>query len=180
MAAAQELLESARVVSLQLEIPLETVAATAAAAARTGARVVLNPSPPAPLPPQVLALCDPLVVNEHEARVLLGETGLIDGTPEDWAGRLLALGPRSVVITLGGAGALAATAEGSVSVPTPSVEAVDTTGAGDAFTGALAWRLGAGDDLVTAVRFAVRVGAAAVTKPGAQQSYPTLQEVAQP
>ncbi len=57
------------------------------------------------------------------------------------------------------------------------MKAVDTTGAGDAFTGALAWRLGAGDDLETAVRFAVRVGAA-VTNAGAQESFPTLEEVA--
>jgi ribokinase len=57
------------------------------------------------------------------------------------------------------------------------VRAVDTTGAGDAFTGALAWRLSVGDDLETAARFAVRVGAAAVTKAGAQESYPTLEEV---
>jgi len=178
VAAARELVAASRVVSLQLEIPLDTVAAAASAAAEAGARVVVNPSPPAPLPPQVLAVCDPLVVNEHEARSLLA-TADAGGTPEDWAAGLLALGPRSVVITLGGDGALAATAEGSVLVPSLTVEVVDTTGAGDAFTGALAWRLGVGDDLVTAVRFAVRVGAASVTKPGAQQSYPTLKEVAE-
>ncbi|MFE0625863.1 ribokinase [Streptomyces sp. NPDC058864] len=174
---ARELLAAARVVSLQLEIPLESVAAAVATATEAGTRVVLNPSPPAALPREVLAGCDPIVVNEHEARVVLG-AGAGD-TPEAWAAGLLALGPRSVVVTLGAAGALAATADGTVRIPSPRVSAVDTTGAGDSFTGALAWRLGAGDDLVTAVRFAVRVGAAAVTKPGAQESFPTLEEVGQ-
>jgi ribokinase len=184
--AAGELFARARVVSLQLEIPPETVAAAveAAVAAAPAARVVLNPSPPAALPTAVLAACDPLVVNEHEARFLLGpgrpDTGVPDagGTPEEWASALLALGPRSVVVTLGADGALIADAQGTTRVPSPRVRAVDTTGAGDAFTGALAWRLGVGDDLATAVRFAVRVGAAAVTAAGAQESFPTLDEVA--
>jgi ribokinase len=176
---ARAAMESSRVVSLQLEVPLKTVTAAALVADRAGARVVLNPSPPASLPPDVLAVCDPLVVNEHEARFLLDGSAGPGSTPEDWAEPLLALGPRSVVITLGGDGALAATAAGSTRVPSVTVEAVDTTGAGDAFTGALAWRLGGGDDLATAVRFAVRVGAAAVTRPGAQQSFPTLREVTQ-
>jgi ribokinase len=176
IAAAGQALAAARVVSMQLEIPLETVAAAVTAAAAGGsARVVLNPSPPVPLPADVLAACDPLVVNEHEARRLLGEDP--GDTPEDWAAALLARGPRSVVVTLGGAGALAVTADGAVRVPSPVVEAVDTTGAGDAFTGALAWRLAVGDSLQDAVRFAVRVGAAAVTKPGAQESFPTREEV---
>jgi ribokinase len=170
--AAGRLLAAARVVSLQLEIPLPTVVTVVET---THARVVLNPSPPAPLPAEVLAACDPLVVNEHEARFLLGEEA--GETPEDWASALLALGPRSVVVTLGAAGALVADADGAVRIPSMRVRAVDTTGAGDAFTGALAWRLSAGDDLETAARFAVRVGAAAVTKAGAQESYPTLEEV---
>ncbi|QKW48780.1 ribokinase [Streptomyces buecherae] len=176
--AAAPLLAAARVVSLQLEIPLETVAA-AVRAVGPDTRVVLNPSPPAPLPPDVLAACDPLVVNEHEARSLLdGDPAEAGDDPAAWAAALLGRGSRSVVITLGPAGALAADRRGQTRVPGVPVEAVDTTGAGDAFTGALAWRLGTGDDLATAVRYAVRVGAAAVTRPGAQQSYPTAAEVA--
>ncbi len=141
--------------------------------------MVLNPSPPAPLPPDVLAACDPLVLNEHEARSLLdGDPAGAGDDPASWAAALLGRGSRSVVITLGPAGALAADRRGQSHVPGVPVDAVDTTGAGDAFTGALAWRLGAGDDLATAVRYAVRVGAVAVTRPGAQQSYPTAAEVA--
>jgi ribokinase len=172
--AAGELLSTARVVSLQLEIPLDTVAA-AVRAAGPQTRVVLNPSPPAPLPPEVLASCDPLVLNEHEARAMLAGDG--HDTPEQWCDALLAMGPRSVVVTLGADGVIAADATGIVRVPGLAVRVVDTTGAGDAFTGALAWRLGAGDTLAEAVRFAVRVGAAAVTKTGAQGSFPTLEEV---
>ncbi|MEU3127588.1 ribokinase [Streptomyces griseus] len=174
--AAGPLFASARVVSVQLEIPLDTVAETARALG-PGARLVLNPSPPAPLPDEVLAACDPLVVNEHEARSLLGD-GAGD-TPEAWARGLTALGPRSVVITLGAEGALVSdsrTGE-AVRVPSPRVAALDTTGAGDAFTAALAWRLGLGEELTEAAAFAVRVGAAAVTKEGAQASFPTAEEV---
>ena len=178
--AAGELLAAARVVSLQLEIPLATVSEAVASAKRHGTQVVLNPSPPAPLPAELLAACDLLVVNEHEARFLLrDDPAATEGTPEAWAKALLARGPRSVVVTLGAAGALAAPGDGTaVRIPSPRVRAVDTTGAGDAFTGALAWRLGDGDELTEAVRFAVRVGAAAVTRPGAQESYPTAAEVA--
>lgn len=176
VAAARPLFETAAVVSLQLEIPLETVAAAARTAAETGARVVLNPSPPAPLPDEVLALCDPLVVNEHEARRMLDGRPLA-GEPEEWATALLGLGPRSVVVTLGAEGALVAGPDGVERVPSPRVEAVDTTGAGDAFTGALGMRLGRGDTLEQAVRYAVRVGSYAVTRPGAQESYPSAGEL---
>ncbi|MFB8143025.1 ribokinase [Streptomyces parvus] len=173
---AAPLLAAARVISVQLEIPLDTVAETVRGRG-PDARLVLNPSPPAPLPEEVLAACDPLVVNEHEARYILGDDA--GEGPHDWAPALLALGPRSVVITLGAAGALVADSRtGSLDhLVSPKVEAVDTTGAGDAFTAALSWRLGRGDDLREAAAFAVRVGAAAVTARGAQESFPTLEEV---
>lgn len=177
--ASEALVAGARVVSTQLEIPLETVAELVRTLPSDG-RLVLNPSPPAPLPAEVLAACDPLVVNEHEARFILGDEA--GEAPEQWARGLAALGPRSVVITLGAAGAFVAGPDdgGGVRVAGPRVEAVDTTGAGDAFTAALAWRLGLGESLVEAARYAVRVGAAAVTRPGAQESYPTAEEVAAP
>ncbi|GAA2611263.1 ribokinase [Actinomadura fulvescens] len=163
---------SAAVVSFQLEIPLPTVEAAARAADAGGARVVLNLSPARAVPDDLLALCDPLVVNEHEAAYLLGA----GDEPEAMATALLARGPRSVVITLGAEGALTADATGVTAVPSPKVEAVDTTGAGDAFTAALCLRLARGDTLADAARYAVRVGAAAVRKPGAQSSYPATDE----
>ncbi|GGZ73525.1 ribokinase [Streptomyces bluensis] len=173
--SALSLLHASSVVSAQLEIPLETVVEVARNLP-DGTRFVLNPSPPRPLPDELLAACDPLIVNEHEARVIAG--GDLTGSPEDWARALLALGPRSVVVTLGAEGALVASAEGSVRVPSVKVEAVDTTGAGDAFTAALAWKLGTGAELAEAAAYAARVGAAAVTKAGAQVSFPTAEEVA--
>lgn len=176
--AAGSLLAASRVVSTQLEIPIASVTEVVRTLPATS-RFVLNPSPPAPLPDEVLAACDPLVVNEHEARYILGAAGESSDSPEDWARALLALGPRSVVITLGAEGALTADGVGSpVRVPSPKVDAVDTTGAGDAFTAALAWRIGLGEDLPTAAAYAARVGAASVTRQGAQESYPTAAEVA--
>ncbi|MGW0759290.1 ribokinase [Streptomyces sp. NPDC002814] len=172
---AASLFQASRVVSAQLEIPLETVVEVARNVA-DGSRFVLNPSPPRPLPSELLAACDPLIVNEHEAQVILGASAVGD-SPEDWARILLAKGPRSVVVTLGADGALVASDEGVTRVPSVKVNAVDTTGAGDAFTGALAWKLGAGASLVEAAAYAARVGAAAVTKPGAQESFPTAAEV---
>ncbi|MFF2380940.1 ribokinase [Streptomyces sp. NPDC058108] len=172
--AAAGLVRAARVVSAQLEIPLETVVETVRTLA-PGSRLVLNPSPPRPLPAEVLAACDPLIVNEHEARVVLGDGA--GEEPEDWATALLALGPRSVVVTLGARGALVADAHGTARVPAVPVTAVDTTGAGDSFTAALAWRLGLGDPPAVAAAYAARVGAVAVTRPGAQESFPTAEEV---
>ena len=173
--AAGSLFQASRVVSTQLEIPLETVLEVVRNLA-PDSRFVLNPSPPRPLPAEVLAACDPLIVNEHEAKVILGDA-CVSEAPEDWARMLLARGPRSVVVTMGAEGALVASAEGVTRVPAVRVDAVDTTGAGDAFTAALAWRLGAGASLAEAAAYASRVGAAAVTKRGAQDSFPTAAEV---
>ncbi|MFF5141887.1 ribokinase [Streptomyces sp. NPDC013157] len=173
--AAVSLFHASRVVSTQLEIPLETVLEVVRNLA-PGSRFVLNPSPPQPLPGEVLAACDPLIVNEHEARVILGEA-CVSEEPADWARLLLAKGPKSVVVTLGADGALVADGDGVEHVSSVKVDAVDTTGAGDAFTAALAVRLGAGGSLARAAAYAARVGAAAVTRRGAQESYPTAAEV---
>lgn len=173
--AAASLFQASRVVSAQLEIPLQTVTEVVRSLA-DGSRFVLNPSPPRPLPAEVLAAADPLVLNEHEARIVLGDAAVGD-SPEDWARILLAKGPRSVVVTLGGEGALVASSAGVERIPPVKVDPVDTTGAGDAFTAALAWRLGTGASLAEAAAYAARVGALTVTRPGAQASFPTAEEV---
>lgn len=183
IAAAHDMIAGAAVVSFQLEVPLPAVEAAARAAAAAGGRVVLNLSPPAPVPDGLLALCDPLVVNEHEAAYLLGgEDGAEHGVehgggPAETAAALVRSGPRSVVVTLGPEGAVVADAGGTAAVPSPKAEAVDTTGAGDAFTAALCLRLARGDSLRDAARYAARVGAAAVRRPGAQSSYPAPDEL---
>lgn len=178
------------VVSLQLEIPHGTVAALVRHCAETGTRVVLNPSPgPWHAPADVLRACDPLVVNEHEAdgiTVADGAPSPADApetgadTPTARAARALArlrargAEPRSLVMTFGAAGAVCVTSgTPPLHIPAPEVDAVDTTGAGDAFTGTLAWRLSQGDPLPAAVRLAVRAAAASVTVEGAQPSFPT-------
>jgi ribokinase len=175
--AARAMIAGASVVSFQLEVPLPAVEAAARAAAEAGGRVVLNLSPPAPVPAGLLALCDPLVVNEHEAAFVLGGAG---GDPRETAAALARSGPRSAVVTLGAEGAVVADGEGVAAVPSPKTDAVDTTGAGDAFTAALCLRLARGDALRDAARYAARAGAAAVRRRGAQSSYPTPDELPEP
>ncbi|MFI0372321.1 ribokinase [Actinomadura sp. 1N219] len=176
VAAARAMIAGAAVVSFQLEVPLPAVLAAARVAADAGGRIVLNLSPPAPVPDELLALCDPLVVNEHEAAYLLGEDG--DGDPRAMAAALVRSGPRSAVVTLGADGVVIADgAAAPVRIASPKADAVDTTGAGDAFTAALCLRLARGDSLPDAARYAARAGAAAVRKAGAQSSFPTPEEL---
>lgn len=173
VAAARAMIAGASVVSFQLEVPLPAVEAAARTAAEAGGRVVLNLSPPAPVPAELLALCDPLVVNEHEAAFLLDG----GGDAGELAAALARSGPRSVVVTLGADGVVVADGDGVTAIPSPKADAVDTTGAGDAFTAALCLRLARGDALRDAARYATRAGAAAVTRRGAQSSYPTPDEL---
>ena len=159
---------------MQGEVPRETTEAAVRAARDAGRRVVLNVAPWMALDHDVLIAADPLVLNEHEAALAAAELGLTpeDEDPASLASALRSARTASVVITLGAEGAVLSHGEGAERVPSPRVSAVDTTGAGDAFTGALAARLLSGDDLGSAVRHAVRVGAYAVRHPGAQASYP--------
>ncbi|MCG6568135.1 ribokinase [Tessaracoccus sp. ZS01] len=168
------MIAGARVVVAQLEIPMETVVA-AAQLTREG-RFVLNAAPPRDLPPELLKVCDPLVVNESEAAYLLERNGNQRG--EELAVALLGLGVRSVVVTMGAEGAYVAGGDAlPVHVPAVRVTAIDTTGAGDSFVGALAVRLAEDASLVEAAGFATRVAAVSVGRRGAQESYPTLSEV---
>lgn len=167
--AAAPLVAQARVCVLQAEIPVASVVRAAEAAHRSGVRVLLNVAPATPLPPEVLALADPLVVNQHEAAVLLGRP-LADARQA--TDELADLGVPSVVVTLGAAGALGRDRGEAWSLPARAVEPRDTTGAGDAFVGALASRLAAGDTVRQAAQHATRVAAASVTRLGAQPSYP--------
>ncbi|MCK7636489.1 ribokinase [Corynebacterium pygosceleis] len=164
----------AGIVLLQGEIPASGFRAAVEAA--TG-RVVVNLAPVVEVDRDALLRADPLMANEHEAGLILTQLGhdgevAVTAGPEACARALVDAGFASVILTLGAAGALVATPDGSERVDTPSVTPVDTTGAGDAFAGACVARLAVGDDLVSAARHAVRVGAYAVTGHGAQDSYP--------
>lgn len=161
--------EGASVLTCSLEVPLETVIHAIDAASRAGVRPVLNLSPVAELPAETLRQLNVLIVNEHEAAQLVGS---------DWRD-LLRLGPTSAIVTLGSRGAAVVAQAGVVEVPSIEVdEVVDTTGAGDAFAGALSARLAEGDDIVQAAKYAVKVAALSVTKAGAQPSYPTAAQIA--
>lgn len=165
--------DSADLVLLQGEIPADGFA-RAVELAR--GRVVVNLAPVVDVPREALLKADPLMANEHEAGLILQQLGLDGtGTPEDLTRRLLEAGFSSVVLTLGSAGSLVGTkgTEGELThIDSPKVEAVDTVGAGDSFAGAFCHRLLEGDSMVDAARFACRVGAFSVTRPGAQPSYP--------
>ena len=162
----------AAVVVVQGELP---AAATQTAVLAASGRVIVNLAPVIAVDRDVLLRADPLVVNEHEGALVLEQFGKAGpGAHRDVVEALLACGFASVVMTLGGTGALFSDGGEVLAVPAPRVAVVDTTGAGDAFVGALAARLQAGDPLREAVRFAVRVGSYAVQYPGAQPSYPAV------
>ena len=187
--------EGAEVVVAQMEVPMDAVEA---AAELTLGRFILNLAPVAPAPAWLLRRADPLVVNEHEAAAALSilqqedmreeipilgtdnisaygpqDSGAPDRDPEArCALDLLAAGVPSVVITLGARGCLVAQHGPLTRIPALSVPAVDTTGAGDAFVGAMAARLALGDTLADACVLATRVSAYSVQHAGAQPSYP--------
>ena len=135
----------------QLEIPLPVVTEAVTKAAAAGARVVINASPYAVLPAEVIAVADPLVVNEHEA-LALADSGVL---------------PKSLLVTFGAAGAQwdGLRVDG---IPVPEEDVLDTTGAGDAFCGALAASLARGDSREMAMKWAMHAGANAVPRFGAQ------------
>jgi ribokinase len=175
--AAAGAIGDARVLVAQMEIPVQTVLRAVEVAAERGTRALVNLAPTFEVPRGLLEKLDPLVVNEHEAAFLLGsEVEGVDGALFA-APKLLSLGPRSAVITVGEAGAVFAGGDPAEHLSAPEVDVVDTTGAGDAFVGALATQLAREALLGEAVAYAVRAGAAAVTKEGAQGALPTPEVV---
>jgi ribokinase len=155
----------ARVVLTQLEVPLATVRTALQLGRERGAMTMLNPAPATELPADLLSLCDVVVPNEHEVELLGG----VD--------HLLGLGVGNVVVTLGARGAAWHTATTDRPIAPFAVTPVDTTGAGDAFCGALAGRLAAGVGMADALVVASAAGALATTRLGAVPSMATLSEV---
>lgn len=161
----------------QHEVPASTVEYAIRAAKRQGWTVVLNPAPARPVPEEVLGLVDIITPNETEAAIL---TGLKVESREEAAvaaARLLASGVKTVVVTLGAQGALCCTREGTFIIPAYPVTAVDTTAAGDAYTGALAAALSEEKPLAESLKFAAAAAALAVTRAGAQPALPWRREV---
>jgi ribokinase len=165
--AAGVFISSAAVLVVQLEVPIAAVE-RAAELAGPATTVLLNAAPISVLPASLLSRVGVLVLNEHEAAALLDQpAGGVAGASEE-AAALLARGPRAVVVTMGPDGAVAAEAGSCIHVPAPAVRVVDTTGAGDAFVGAMAASLAAGATLVDAVTAGVALGSTVVGRPGAQ------------
>ncbi|MET7306374.1 MULTISPECIES: ribokinase [unclassified Streptomyces] len=157
---------------LQLELPLSAVVEGARMAHAQGVRTILTPSPVQPLPDELFDTVDLLIPNEHEAAALSGKT-----EPHAAAEILLRHVPE-VVITLGSKGCLyAARGSETVHFPAPEVTAVDTTGAGDTFVGALAVALGEGRAVPEALAWASTAAALCVQKPGASTSMPYRSEI---
>ena len=171
--ASMQILESAAVTMLQLEIPIETVTDAAEAAAGL---VILNPAPAQALTSRLLESVDVLVPNETELALLTGNAVAV--TLDEIADQARLLPSSRVVVTLGAQGALVVEDSEVHHQPAPRVDPVDTTAAGDSFCGALADVLAEGGSLRDAVAWGVMVGSATTLRPGAQSSLPTAGEVA--
>jgi ribokinase len=175
--AAGGAITEADVLLVQLEIPIETVEEAVRTAHQAGVTVMLNPAPGRELSPELLAMCDIVTPNETETQIITGMPVTNAKQAEAAAKKLLAEGVGAAVITLGAEGALVVTPEGVELVSGHSVEVVDTTGAGDAFSGALAVALAEGQELARAVRFANIAAALQVTKIGTAPAMPYRHEV---
>ena len=182
VSANSALLREASVVCLALEVPTSTVLAAARLAQKGGATTILNLSPFEQVGSELIGLADILLLNEGELESLLGFP-YNPGNAEQVLAALSGLGASQTIVTLGSAGAVIFDSKATDPtsrieyVPAPSVAAVDTIGCGDAFTGALATEIAAGQSTARAAKKATRVAAVAATRHGAQSSYPTWQEL---
>jgi ribokinase len=165
-----------RVVLTTLELPAPSLEALYQEARRIGALVITNATPEPSAGTRLVAAADVVITNETEAAELLGE--VVAG--QDWehvAQRLRAIGPSVAIVTLGAAGAVVVGDGVARRIPAPTVSAVDSTGAGDAFCGAFAARLAAGASPLEAAASGVAAGSISVTRPGAQPSMPRRDEI---
>lgn len=176
---AADCIRESQVVMTQLDIPLETAAHALKLARRGDAVSILNPEPATRVPPEMLAHADLVTPNETELRILLGRAPDDPTDSLDLCNELLNLGLARVILTRGARGALIVTPDGHYAMPAPAVKVVDSTGAGDAFNGALATALAMNLPLEPAVRRAVAAGALACTKLGVIPSLPHTEELEQ-
>jgi len=170
-------LKDSKILMLQLEIPLDTVVYAAKVAKSLGVTVMLDPAPPQNLPPELLGACDIITPNEHEASYLTGREVLDIKTARLAASDLLSTGVGCAIVKLGAGGVVVGEKNAVDHIPGHKVPAVDTTAAGDAFSGAMAAGLSRGMSIREAATFANAAAAISVTRKGAQTSMPTREEV---
>jgi ribokinase len=176
--AAKPALAAAQIVVCQWEILTETVLAALHLAHEAGVRTIFNPAPAREqLPAEVYRYIDILCPNETETELLTGMPVATQNEAIAAARVLLDRGVGTVILTLGARGSLLVTPETAQAVPTPSVRAVDTTGAGDAYVGSLAYFLAAGKPLPVAMERASRIAAISVQAPGTQRSFPNAADL---
>lgn len=167
----------AGILLVQLEIPIPAVKEAVKAAHDSGATVILNPAPACPLSRDILENVDIITPNETEASILSGIRVTDLASAEKAAEKILEMGVGKVIITMGAEGSYLVTANEKRQFPSIKVNATDTTAAGDAFNGALAYSIARDVPLAESIGFANIVGAVSATRFGAQPSLPTLEEV---
>lgn len=165
-------------VLLQLEIPLDTALYAAEQAKLRGATVILNPAPAQDLTGYDLSFIDFLTPNETEARICLGLANDTSLSDEEAAEKLLQLGCKNIVLTLGEKGSFLCNESTAIAIPAIAIdEVVDSTGAGDGFNAGLAVALSEGKSILAAVEFANVIGGLSVTKPDTIPSYHLREQV---
>ena len=174
---AQKVIKSAKVLLVQLEIPLQTVIEAVNIASSYGIKTILNPAPAMPLPDELLSKISVITPNEIEAEILTGIKIVDEQTAKSAAITLKKKGVDTVIITLGEKGAYLHNEDTSKLIPSIKVKAVDTTAAGDIFNGALAVSIAEEKQIIQAVRFANIAAAISVTKIGAQPSAPKRNQI---
>jgi len=177
---AESAIAAADVIVTQLETPLDVLACTAKLAKKHGVPLILDPAPAPdePLPVEILRDVTCIKPNENETERLTDIKVTDFASAQNAADHLLKLGVKAAIITLGSTGSWLVESPGKgVHAPGYKVEAIDTTAAGDAFSGALACGIGEGRPLYEAVRIATAVAALSVTRLGAQPSLPTKAEL---
>lgn len=176
--SVSKLIAGSAYVLIQMEIPSKMVFEAVRLAHSSGSMVILNPAPaPDKIPSEIWKQIDIITPNEHEASHLCGISEDEPDFPEKCAGQMIRSGVKRVIITLGANGCYYADADKRKYYPACKTEAVDTTGAGDCFNGVLAAELCKGRDIDDAIMSASMASSIAVSRPGAQASYPNLREV---
>jgi ribokinase len=166
--SCKDVILSADIVLLQLEIPLDVVEYTSNLCRENNVKVLLNPAPAVELPETLIENATYITPNEHELNIILGKQNNVDET--------IKMYPNKIIVTMGSKGVKYFDGKEMKIIPSYNVEVVDTTGAGDTFCGGLAAALVRGDKLEEAIKFANKAAAISITKLGAQSGMPTLEE----